>query len=187
MAAPLPQIERQPKRRREPNSPVKPTTSLDPSGIRPRPLTSTFTRTNGFKEYNQIFKLKKELDCHLPTDVTIKTAFINSNDELVIKVATQKDYQNLRANSTWTTTAFGTGINPNNKVSKFFLALLNIDTSFNVEDDETITEMKTSHQVTAMKRIMNRKLNTATRTVQLCLADYEAYEQLATSGKIKLG
>jgi hypothetical protein len=47
--------------------------------------------------------------------------------------------------------------------------------------------MKTAHKVTAMKRIMNRKLNTTTHTVQLCLADYEAYKQLATTGKIKLG
>ncbi len=83
--------------------------------------------------------------------------------------------------------AFGTGINPSNKESKFFLALLNIDTSFNVEDDATKSEMKTAHKVTAMKRIMNRKLNTTTHTVQLCLADYEAYKQLATTGKIKLG
>jgi len=38
------------------------------------------------------------------------------------------------------------------KESKFFLALLNIDTSFNVEDDATKSEMMTAHKVTAMKR-----------------------------------
>jgi len=130
--------------------------------------------------------LKKKLDSHLPADVTIRTALLNNNDELVIKVATLTDHQNLRVNSTWTTTVFGTGINPNNKESKFFLALLNIDTSFNVEDEETKAEIKTSHKATAMKRIMNMKLNTATRTVQFYLADYEAYEQLAMTGKIKL-
>ena len=65
--------------------------------------------------------------------------------------------------------------------------MIGVGTDLDVEDNETKDEMKTAHKVTAMKRIMNRKENTATRTVQLCLTDYDAYEGLAKSGRIEIG
>ena len=67
---PLQECQPSVKRSRQHSSPTKATTTPDPSGIRPRPLTSTFTRTNGFSEYKNVFKLKKELDSKHPTDVT---------------------------------------------------------------------------------------------------------------------
>ena len=156
-----------------------------PKSIRPRPLTSIFTNHDGFKEYINLFKLKKELELHFPNS-NFRTAYINRDKELVIKASTQNDHSTIR-NYKWQSNAFKSGITLKEKETNFYLAILNIDTTFDVNDTEIIQEMKNQYKITQMKRMENRKLETKTRTVQVCTTDYDKYLELAKEGKIKIG
>lgn len=121
----------------------------------------------------------------MPT-VGIRTAYINKDNELVIKVNSQDELKTLRS-ADWTSTAFQTGISLKEKEAKLYLAILNIDPSFNVDDEDKKYEMKSQHKIINMKRNKNRKLSQPTRTIQICLNDYDACLDIANKGKIKIG
>ena len=105
-------------------------------------------------EFKNFFKLKKELKVQLP-NIIPKAAYINKDNELIIKANSSDDYE-IITKEDWTKKAFVTGITKKKNDLKLYLAILNIDTDFDVEDDVNKQEMFDEYKINKMTRIMNR-------------------------------
>ena len=155
-----------------------------PTPSRTRSLTSTFKNQDSFASYRNMFKLKSEIELHLP-NVNIRVAFINKDGELVIKANTLEDHLSIQKD--FPSNAFKTGITLVKKEPKYIIALINIDTTFDVMDEFNIKQMKDAHNITKMTRVMNRKTNTPTRTIQATINDFDTYDKIVKKGRIQMG
>ena len=154
--------------------------------IRARSYKSTFNHTTkgGFDSFKNVFVLKKEIELHFP-NVNIRVAYINKEDQLVIKASTASDHDLIQG--TWPDKAFKTGIKLLDKPTKLFVALINVGLEFDVNDAENKSEMLKKYKFSELTRIKNRKLNQPTRTVQAICNDHDAYEKILSEGKVYLG
>ena len=154
-------------------------TVRQPTPARTRSLTSTFKNQDSFASYRNMFKLKSEIELHLP-NVNIRVAFINKDGELVIKANTLEDHLSIQKD--FPSNAFKTGITLVKKEPKYIIALINIDTTFDVMDEFNKKQMKDAHNITKMTRVMNRKTNTPTRTIQATINDFDTYDKIVKKG-----
>ncbi|RMZ99312.1 reverse transcriptase [Brachionus plicatilis] len=135
---------------------------------------------NKFKNF---FNLEKYLKKHKP-NVEIQIAFIDSNDELVIKLTKTEDLDELK---TWLSNAFGHGIEQIIKESRFYLALHNVNTEFDVSSDEAKKYVKDIYGIDDMLRMMKKSTKSKLPLVKALVKNAESYKKLLNEGYIKLG
>ena len=101
-------------------------------------------------------KLQKEITRCRP-QAKILNAYINSKNQLVIRSETQEDANYISKD--WPQNAFTYGIEKIDPNPKFFLALYNVSTDFDTEDQDNKAYMLTKYNITKMLRITQRNTN----------------------------
>ncbi|CAF1111596.1 unnamed protein product, partial [Brachionus calyciflorus] len=114
----------------------------------------------------------------------INTIYINKNEELIIKTSNESQIQDLR---TWTSDAFGTGIEEITKKQRFYLAMHNVDIEFDIESPRVKTELKNKYEIEDTLRMIKKSTGQKIQLVKAVMSNSEKFNQIMKNGCIYLG
>ena len=133
-----------------------------------------------FKDY---FILEDYISKHKPNgDIT--SVFFNQDDELVIKTDNPAKIEYLR---TWPDDAFEHGLIEVTKKNKFYLALHNVDTNFNIESTRSKMHLSETYQIDDVIRMVKKSTGQKLTVVKAVTGNKDKFNELTSTGYIKIG
>ena len=136
-------------------------------------------------EQKSYLNLDKELKRCLP-NCTIINAFINNNNELVIKTDSEQSIEQII--NCWPNNAFTHGVEiVPKKESKFYLALLNVSLDFDIKDPDNLAALQSKYKIVKALRMVKKSSNEPLKTIKVLIKDKEAYEKIVKESKIQIG
>ena len=126
------------------------------------PMNIIHYNGTGIKEFRQYRQLKREIDkCSLKRE--IHNAYINRNDQLIIKTTTDP----LLFETSWPPDAFINGITRIIHQRKQFGVIYHVDINIDMDDEELKNELKENYKITKTTRLFKKKDNIPLTTVKL--------------------
>ncbi|RNA42472.1 hypothetical protein BpHYR1_013167 [Brachionus plicatilis] len=118
--------------------------------------TAKFLNNESFpRELKSYLKLQNEIKRCKPK-ANILNAYINQKNELIIRTTSKEDIEYIK--ESWPKDAFRHGLKHINTNPKFYIALYNVTTDFDVEDEENKSYMLENFKITNMIRIKKKVL-----------------------------
>ncbi|CAF1041914.1 unnamed protein product [Brachionus calyciflorus] len=148
-------------------------------------ITLKFTGKNSPipNKYRDYFELDHEIKKFKPR-ISINTAFINDKNELIIKSDDEKSIVDLK---NWPDNAFECGLSQVIKQSKYYLALHNVDTSFNITSENIKNYVKENYQIDNMLRMIKKSSNKPLTLVKAVTSCVNSFNKTIQDGYIKIG
>ena len=129
-------------------------------------------------------KLSNELKRCKP-NAKITNAYINSRDQLIIKTDSESDLNYLNAD--WDPNAFENGVTKIESEPKFYIAIYDVNTTFDTNDPENKKYMLENYNITNMLRIIKKSSNTPTELIKAIINDKEVFNKIIENKRIKIG
>ncbi|CAF0952751.1 unnamed protein product [Brachionus calyciflorus] len=118
-------------------------------------------------------------------DAKIQNAYVNSKNQLIIGTDCEKSATYL--SSDWISDAFINGIQKIDSVQKFYIALHNLNTDFDVDDLENKEYMLKNYKITNMLRIIKKSINKPMDLVKAIINDREDFNKIIDKKIITIG
>lgn len=135
---------------------------------------------NKFKDY---FILEDYIKSLKP-NVSLRTAYINKYEELVIKTDHEEQIETLK---TWPSDAFLYGIVEVIKTRNFYLALQHVDINFNIESERAKEHLKQRYGINNVLRMVKKQSGQKLEIVKASMSDSDKFNELIKTGYIKIG
>ncbi|CAF0903066.1 unnamed protein product [Brachionus calyciflorus] len=129
-------------------------------------------------------KLQNEIKRCKP-NAKILNAYVNSKNQLVIRTNCEESSDYLKAD--WTSNAFIHGIKKIENNPKFYIALHNLNTDFDVDDEENKEYMLNNFKITSMLRIFKKSENKPLDLVKAIINDREDFNEIIENKTILVG
>ncbi|CAF1103209.1 unnamed protein product [Brachionus calyciflorus] len=133
--------------------------------------------------FNDYFYLEEYLNMSKP-DNKITSAFINKDDELIMKFKDEKQSEYLRD---WPHDAFSYGIKEIIKEKKYYLALHNVNLNFDVSSEKVKSYLKEKYKINDTLRMIKKSTNEKLTIVKAVMSDTDCYNQIIKEGFITIG
>lgn len=147
--------------------------------------TAKFLNKESFpKELKSYIKLQNEIKRCKPK-ANILNAYINQKNELIIRSKSKEDLDYIK--EPWPKDAFRHGLKNIETKPKFYIALYNVTSDFDVDDEENKSYMLENFKITNMTRIKKKSSNIPTNIIKAILNDREIFNKLIEEKKIKIG
>ena len=148
-------------------------------------ITIKFLSKKSFEtKFKNYFTLQNEIKRCKPL-AKITSAYIDSKDQLILKVKTQEDAENIKQE--WPNDAFKDGIDLIKKNPKYYIALLNVDQEIDLEEIETKTFLNDQFNITHTMRLVKKKTNQPLNIIKAIVSDETSYNKIISEGRIKIG
>lgn len=131
-----------------------------------------------FRDYES---LAAEIERHRP-NLGIKTAFIDNNNVLIIKVTDEKSFDELT--KPWPVNAFDGGITQIVKQQNYLVGIRNVHLDYSFYESENLIKphLLDEYGICRAERIVKKSLDRPLKVVKLTINDKIKYEQLLTLG-----
>ena len=161
------------------------TTQEHPQQPKQKTYVSKYISNNEFPpELRSYLKLQKEIKRCKPS-IKILNAYVNNKDQLIIRTNCEESDRILQED--WSADAFTYGIKKINSTPKFFIALHNLNTVFDVDDIENKEYMLENYKITNMMRITKKSINKPLDLVKAIVCDYDTFKSITDAKKIVIG